>query len=383
MSILRAWRRSRLAVGAAIAAVVSAVALVPASPASAATALTGNIVVSSPTTGKVAANTPKQVILLTLTLPAGTTLSEENIKTVSLGATRCTDMEWYIVTGTTQIAAKTPDDADDANDGCAPTASTTTGETIVITFANDDTLTKTGSNLFFITPPDIAGVSAAPVVTDNSSKIPAADDKVKRLLASGGQTVRITASNDFAFSGGTGAGLAVTIGGKALTEVKAWNKAGTTALTAAAGDADKGNTLTGKTASGMTASATPSVIITQNGVSKTFSSTATGITIVSAPVITALSVTSVKAGVETNVTVTGTGFATTATAKVCGVTANVATPPTSAGTSMVITIPATGIIDDAGGLGADVFSGVCKVVVSNSGTDSPVNEKSWLAVISE
>jgi hypothetical protein len=353
----------------------------PASPASAAV-LTGNIVVSSPTTGKVAANTAKQVILLTLTLPAGTTLSEENIKTVSLGATRCTDMEWYIVTGTTQIAAKTPDDADDdANDGCAPTASSTTGETIVITFANDDTLTKAGSNLFFVAPPAIAAANTGPVVTENSYKITDPDDRVKRLIASGGQTVRITASADFAFSGGTAAGLSVTIGGKALTEVKAWNKAGTTALTAAAADADKGNTLTGKTATGMTTSS-PTVVITQNGVSKSFNTTASGITVVAAPVVTALSLTSVKAGVDTNVTVTGTGLATTATAKVCGVTATVVTPPTSAGTSMVITVPA-GIVDADPGLGTGVYAGVCPVVITGNSVDSPISEKSWIAVVSE
>jgi hypothetical protein len=382
MSFVRAWRHSRLVIGAAVAAVVSAVVVVPAAPASAAV-LTGNIVVASPTTGKVAANTPKQVIILTLTLPAGTTLSEENIKTVSLGATRCTDMDWYIVTGTTQIAAKTPDDeADDTNDGCAATASSTTGETITITFANDDTLTKTGSNLFFITPPSIAAVGSGPVVTENSYKITDPDDRVKRLISTGGQTVRITAGSDFAFSGGTAAGLAVTIGGKALTEVKAWNKAGTTQLTAAAADADKGNTLTAKTATGMTASATPSVIITQNGVSKTFTSTATGITVVSAPVITALSATSVKANSDTNITVTGTGFAIAATAKVCGVTATVVTAPTAAGTSMVITVPAA-IGDADPGLGAGVNAGVCPVVITSNSADSPINEKSMIAVVAE
>lgn len=380
MSIVRSWRHSRLVVGAMVAAAASAVTLVPASPASA-VALTGNIVVSSPTTGKVAANTPKQVILLTLTLPPGTTLSEETIDTVSLGATRCTVMEWYIVTGTTQLAAKTPDDALDANDGCAPTASPTTGETIVITFTNGDTLTKTGSNLFFIAPPAIAAVNTAPVVTENSYKITDPDDRVRRLVASGGQTVRITASADFAFSGGAAAGLAVSIGGKPLTEVKAWNLAGTTQLTGTAADADKGNTLTGKTATGMTTTS-PTVVITQNGVSKTFSTTLTDITVVTAPIITALSVTSAKAGVGTAVTVTGTNLAVSSTAQVCGVTATVTTPPTSAGTSMVITVPA-GIIDATPGLGTGVFSGVCPVVITSNGNDSPVNEKSMIAIVSE
>src|SRR5690349_1139485 len=100
MSLVRWWRHSRLVVGAAVASVISTVALVPASPASAAP-LTGNIVVSSPTTGKVAANTPRQVIILTLTVPAGTVVSEDTISKVDLGATRCTNLDWYIVTGTT------------------------------------------------------------------------------------------------------------------------------------------------------------------------------------------------------------------------------------------------------------------------------------------
>jgi hypothetical protein len=341
---------------------------------------------ASPSTGKVAANTAKQVILLRLTLPtnSGVTVSEDGIKSVSLGTTgACADMEWYIVTGTTQIAAKTPDNADPTLAGCPVTASSTTGETITVTFANDDTLTKSGSNLFFVPPPAIASLSAAPVVTDNSYKIPAADDRIADLAASGGQTVRITAGNDFAFSGGTAAGLSVTIGGKALTEVRAWNKAGTTALTAAAADADKGNTLTGKTATGMTVSATPSVVITQNGVNKTFASTLTGIAIVNSPTVTAVNPTTVKAGVETDVTVTGTGLATTASAKVCGVTAAVKTAPTAAGTSMVITVPATGIIDDAAGLGLNVFSGNCSVVITSNGNTNPINEKTQLAIISE
>lgn len=386
MSILRAWRRSRFAVGAAAVAVVSTVALVPASPASAAAITGGNIVVSSPSTGKVAAMTGKQVILLTLTLPtnSGVTISEDGIKSVSLAASgACATMDWYIVTGTTQIAVKTPDNADPTLAGCPATASTTTGETITVTFENNDTLTKTGSNLFFIQPPAIAGLSAGPVVTDNSYKIPAPADRIKKLAASGGQTVRITAANDFAFSGGTAAGLAVTIGGKALTEVKAFNVAGTTALTGAATNADNGNTLTGKTASGMTVGATPQVVITQNGVSKTFLAAATGIEIINAPTVTAVAPSTIKAGVATDVTITGTNLATTATAKVCGVSAAVKTAPTAAGTSMVVTVPATGIIDDAAGLGVDVFAGNCSVVVTSNSNTNAINEKSTIAIIAE
>ena len=385
MSILRAWRRSRLAVGAAVAAVVSAVTLVPASPASA-DPLTGNIVVSSPSTGKVAANTAKQVIILNLTLPSGTTLSEDTVASVNLGAARCTAMEWYIVTGTTQIAAKTPDDTvDDTQDGCAPTGSTTTGETIVITFTNGDTLTKAGSNLFFITPPNIADLNDAPVITENSAAITDADDQVQTLAASGGQYVRIKAADDFTFNGGTAAALSVNIGGKALTEVKAYS-ATNTVLTGPGQVADAGNYLIGKTATGMSTT-NQTVVISQGGVSRTFQADRTGITIVNAPVITGLNVTAVKANVATNITVTGTGLASTSpattTATVCGVNATVATAPNAQGTSMVITVPDSGIVDDADGLGLDTFAGTCPVVVTANGVASRQNEKSMIAIVKE
>jgi hypothetical protein len=357
------------------------VALVPASPASAAV-LTGNIVVSSPTTGKVAANTPKQVILLTLTVPAGTTVSDENITKVNLGATRCQDMEFYIVTGSSQIAAKTPDDATPANDGCAPTASGT--ETIEITFANGDTLTKASSNLVFVTPPAIDDVADKPVITDLSSALPDAD-QINRFNAAGGQTVRIDAGSAFSFAGGTTAGLAVSMGGKPLTEVKAWSNATPPVqLTGAGAGSDVGNFLTGKTATGMTTSS-PTVVITQNGVSKTFTTAETGITIVNMPVITGISPTSGKADVATDVTLTGTGFGTTGmTATVCGVTAVVKTQGNATGTSMVITVPNSGIADSASGLGSDVFSGPCPIVVTNSSSVvSPTTAAATFTVLAE
>lgn len=384
MSFVRWWRQTRLVAGAAVASIVPAVALVPATPASAAVVTGGNIVVSSPSSGKVAANRPGQVIFLTLTMPTGVTLSEELIQSVSLGAARCTDVEWSIVVGTTQLAVTTPDDeADDTLDGCAPTASTTVGEKITITFTNpeNDTWEKSASNLFFITPPAIADEEDAPIFPENSMGL-AADERATRLLASGNQIVRVVAADNYAFSGGTAAGLAVTVGGKAATQVKAWSKANpAVALTTAAAPADKGNTLSFKTAAGMTASASPVVTITQNGVSTTFTAADTGLTIVAAPVVTAVSPVSLKAGATTTVTLTGTGFVSGTTATVCGVAADAAAP-NAGGTSMTISVDTDEIVDDADGLGPATFSGVCPVVLTANSVDSPINEKSSIVIIS-
>ena len=90
----------------------------------------------------------------------------------------------------------------------------------------------------------------------------------------------------------------------------------------------------------------------------------------------------VKAGVATTLTLTGTGFASGATATVCGVTATSPTP-NAAGTSMTIVVPASGVIDDADGLGVGVFAGSCAVVVTAGGNDSPISEKSKIAIVSE
>ncbi len=385
MPLVRSWRHSRPVVGAAVASVLSVAAFVPAIPASAAVITGGNMVVSSPASGKVAANTPNLVILLTLTMPTGFTLSEELIGAVNLGAERCTDLEWFLMPGGSQIAVTTPDnEVDNTLDGCAPTANGAGGQKITITFANPggDTWEKTASNLFFITPPAIADEDDTPVFPENSMGLPA-DKRITRLLSTGNQRVRVTAADTFAFSGGTAAGLAVSVGGKAATEVKAWSKANpTTLLTGPASNDDKGNTLSFKTATGMTASTSPTITITQNGISKTFAAADTGLTIVTAPIVTAVSPTSLKAGATTTVTLTGTGFAAGTTATVCGVTANPGTP-NPGGTSMTISVDTDDIVGDADGLGTTVYSGVCPVVLTANSVDSPINDKSMIPIISE
>jgi hypothetical protein len=383
MPFVRSWRHSRPVVGAAVASVLSVLALVPAVPASADVITGGDIEVSSPASGTVAANTPNLVILLLVTMPAGFT--EDLIETVDLGADRCRDLEPFLIPGTSQILLTTPDNAvDDSLDGCAPTTNATVGETITITFANgsSDTWEKTGSGLVFVEPPAIAAAHTRPVFPENSIGLPAGK-RVTRLLSTGNQRVRVTAADGFAFSGGSAAGLAVTVGGKAATEVRAWGKADPTApLTGPASDDDKGNTLSFKTAAGMTASTSPSITITQNGVSRTFEAADTGLTIVTAPIVTAVSPAYLKAGTAATVTLIGTGFAAGTTATVCGVPVSPGVPNPD-GTSMTVSVDTDDIVNDADGLGIGTYSGVCPVVLTADSVDSPTNDKSTISILSE
>lgn len=385
MPFVRSWPQFRRVVGATVASVLSVVALVPVLPASAEVITGGDIVVTSPASGRVAANTPNLVILLLLTMPAGITLGEGVIEAVDLGADRCRDLEPFLIPGTSQILLTTPDNAvDDSFDGCAPTADATVGEKITITFADggSDTWEKADSGLAFIEPPAIAAANTHPVFPENSMGLPAGK-RITRLLSTGNQRVRVTAAETFAFSGGSAAGLTVTVGGKAATEVRAWSRADpTTLLTGPATDDDKGNTLSFKTAAGMTASTGPSITITQNGISKTFVAVDTGLTIVTAPIVTAVSPAYLKAGAATTVTLIGTGFAAGTTATVCGVTVD-AGVPNSAGTSMTISVDTNDIVDDANGLGTAVHSGVCPVVLTADSVDSPVNDRSTIPILTE
>ncbi|GAA1032789.1 hypothetical protein GCM10009557_32410 [Virgisporangium ochraceum] len=385
MPFVRSWRNSRPVVGATVASVLSVVALVPAFPTSAGVITGGDIVVSSPVSGAVAANTPNLAILLELTAPAGITLGQDLIEAVDLGADRCRDLEPFLIPGTSLVLLTTPDNAvDDSLDGCAPTADPTVGETVTITFANggSDTWAKTGSGLVFVEPPAIAAAHTNPVFTENSAALPAGS-RVTRLLSTGDQRVRITAAHTFAFSGGADAGLAVTVGGEAATEVTAWSRADpTTPLTGPASDDDKGNTLSFRTAADLTASADPSITITQNGISQTFTAADTGLTIVAAPVVTGVSPGYVRAGSTATVTLIGTGFAAGTTATVCGDTVSPG-EPNADGTSMTISVDTTEIVDDADGLGIGTFAGVCPVVLTADSVDSPISDRSAIAILSE
>src|SRR5690349_6237642 len=113
MPFVRSWRHSRPVVGVTVASVLSVVALAPAVPASAGVITGGNIAVSSPESGTVAANTPNLAILLQLTMPAGFDPDQDPIEAVDLGADRCRDLEPFLIPGTSQILVTTPDNAVD------------------------------------------------------------------------------------------------------------------------------------------------------------------------------------------------------------------------------------------------------------------------------
>jgi hypothetical protein len=318
-------------------------------------------------------------------MPAGFTFGEDLIEAVDLGADRCRDLEPFPIPGTSQILLTTPDNAvDDSLDGCAPTGDATVSEKITITFANggSDTWEKPDSGLVFIEPPAIAAANTHPVFPENSIALPA-DKRITRLLSTGNQRVRVTAADTFAFSGGSAAGLAVTVGGKAATDVRAWSRADpTTPLTGPASDDDKGNTLSFRTAAGMTASTSPSITITQNGISQTFAAADTGLTIVTAPIVTAVVPAYLKAGAATTVTLIGTGFAAGTTATVCGVSV-AAGAPNPEGTSMTIVVDTDDLVNDADGLGTAVYSGVCPVVLTANSVDSPSNDRSSIPILAE
>lgn len=385
MPFVRSWRLSRPVVGATVASALSVVALVPAVPASAAVITGGDIVVSSPPSGTVAANTPNVAILLQLTMPGGRTLALNPIATVDLGADRCRNLTASPIQGTSQILVTTPDNAvDNSLDGCAPTSNTTVGETIKITFANlfRDTWEKVGTGLVFVAPPAIAPAHTKPIFPENSMALPAGK-RVTRLLSTGNQRVRVTAAPTFAFSGEPEAGLLVTVGGRAATDIRVWSRADpATQLTGPASNDDKGNTLSFTTGAGMTASPSPSITITHNGISKTFPAADTGLTIVTAPIVTAVTPAYLTAGETAAVTLTGTGFSAGTTATVCGVAVSPG-PPTSNGTSMTISVDTRGIVNNAYGLGAAVYSGVCPVVLTAGSVRSPITEKSALPILSE
>jgi hypothetical protein len=342
MSIVRPWRHLRISAAAVISAVVALVALVPATPAAAAVTAT-SIAVSTPSTGKVAANTEKQVVVLTITGLAGATLTEENITGVDLGGdSNCADLPVYVVTSATTLTVKTP------SGGCDPTSGNTP-ESVTIEFTGSQTLTKATTNLFFIAPPVLAGT--APVITDNSSALPAAN-QIKQFVAGGGQTIRVKADSTFAFSS-TGA-LSASLGGKALTSVTIANSGNT------------GNYFTGRTAAGMSTS-DPSLSITHNGVTKTFAAASIdNISIVNAPLITSLSVTSGKVDTATTTVITGQNLTGATAVTFCGVAGVIASNPAPTATTMTVTTP-TAVSDVSPGLGSGVYAGSCPVKVTTPG----------------
>ncbi|GAA0724627.1 hypothetical protein Drose_37940 [Dactylosporangium roseum] len=380
MLLHRTWRKRAFATTLSAAAATATVLAGLPAPAQAA-ALTGTITITSPIGGKVAADTAKQVILLTV---AGQTLSEALVTSVDLGEdTDCQGITSYVVTSPTTIAVKTP------TGGCAATSpALTAGDNIVINFAGSNTLTKTGG-LFLINPPAIAALSDKPIIADNSSQLQTTN-QVQRFVTNGGQIVRVKADSTYAFDPRTAAGLSVTFSGKPATEVKVYTGDGTQILPNTPSAPAAGNYMTFKTPIGLNANDS-NITITQNGVSKTFTTTDTGVSVVAAPTVSTLTVTSGKARGSTNTVVNGTGFSKVLTdyttgatwaVQFCGVAGTV-TAVNATGTAITVTTP--DVTDTNPGLGSGIFAGTCgvRVVDVTNSISSPLTPGSYFNFLAE
>lgn len=343
------YRRSRLALALAVVVCVTGLVLASMQDARAA-ASTYGMTITAINPKKVAALTANQPVTIT-----GTGFDSALISSVSLGP--CANSTWIVVNSTTLIA-QTP------NNSCGvATAGTTTPETITITDVDGNSLTFTGTattGLFYVNPPTVA--STNPIYLDNSHNLPT---KMKKARSTGGQVVRIVAAADYTFAAGT----TVTLGGAALTGV-----------TIGGGNVP-GNYLLGTTPARPEGSA--SLVITANGVSKTWSSATTGFTYWSPPNVTAVTPNFGKAvasgDVGATVVLTGTGFSTTAadnTVKFCGKDATVKTSPAPTATTLSVTAP-----DPA--LGTGVYEGVCPVVVTVGGNDSAITASTKYAYLTQ
>ncbi|WP_432982388.1 hypothetical protein [Dactylosporangium sp. CA-233914] len=345
--------------------------------------LTGTITITTPTTGKLGADTAKQVLVLTVT---GQTLSEALVTGVNLGTdANCQNIPTYIVTSATTIAVKTP------TGGC-PATTAPNGDPIDIVFAGNNTLSK-ASGLYFVTPPSIAATSDKPVINENSSLL-ASTNQVQRFITNGGQTVRVKAASTYAFDPRTSQGLAVQFGGKAVTELKVYDTNGSLVAATASAAPGVGNYLTFKTPVGLSIN-DASLTITQGGVSKTFPASDTGASVVAAPTVTSLSVTSGRAKGSTNTVITGTGFDKTLTdytsqtptwaVNFCG-TAGTVTAVNATGTQLTVTTP--DVTNSPTGLGTGVFAGSCPVTVvdstdPNTPISSPISSGGYFNFLNE
>jgi hypothetical protein len=368
MSFVQFWRRSRLTAvlgtGAGAAVVL---ALLPPAVAYGAT-LPGTLAVTTPTNGKLAAGTAKQVVVLTVSGTGATALSEANVTGVTLGDdTACANLQTYVVTSPTTISVKTPSDPDAAGP-LGPGCAADTAADVVIHFGADE-IRKVGG-ITFVEPPKVEVLANKPVITDNSSALAPAQ-QINRFVTNGGQTVRIKAASDFAFDPRSASGLAVTMGGKAGTGIKVYDASGVQLAVSATGVV--GNSMSFTTATAMSAG-DETVTITQDGVSRTFTKAETGIDLAALPIVTSLSVTSGKASAGTTVNITGKNFSTTAAdytggafaVTFCGepATTFAATPVNSAGTQITVITP--DVTNQSPGLGLGVYAGPCEVRV---GTD--------------
>lgn len=377
MSHAQSRRRSRVAVTVGAMALVAPMLAVAGPTAAYAETLPGTLTVTTPSNGKLAALTGKQVVVLTVSGTGATTLTEDIVSGVKLGSdTDCDDLTNYVVSSPTTVTVKTPTGGCDASSGGA--------EEVAILFnANADTIAKAAA-ITFVSPPKLALLAEKPVVAENSASQALVANQNQRFWTTGGQYVRVKAAADFAFDPRTAAALKVTLGGKDGTEVKVY--AGAAAGGLALGDqmtttntsdatitAQAGNYLVFKTAASMDA-ANDTITITQNGVSKSFLTADTGAAVQTGEVITSVSPAFGKSSGGTTVKITGTGFSKvasdyTSNVKVlfCGVEATfAATPVNTAGTEITVVTPAVSNV--AAGLGLTVYSGTCPVKITNATT---------------
>ncbi|MFF5235520.1 hypothetical protein [Dactylosporangium sp. NPDC000521] len=367
MSLVHSRLVASIGAGAAAATLLSAAAVLGAPSVAGAAPTATAITVVSPAGGKVAADTTRQVVTINVAGLTGATLDDASIQDVYLGD-NCQSLDFYVTPGTTQLVVRTPDPG-----GCAPTSGVAS-ETITINFANGvGALTKTLSGLVFITPPDLD--TTAPVITDLSSELPAAN-RIKQFMSTGNQVIRVKAGSGFSFSGAAGQ-LSATLGGKPLAEIKVYKTDGTV-TTAAGSNAENGNWFTGKTSTGMT---NGNLVITHRGVSKTFLAADLGTSVVTLPVITGVTPLSSKSNTSVTVTLSGT-FTGATGVTFCGVAGTNFTL-NSASTSITVKTPTTGIADDAAGLGAGVFSGVCPIKVVTPAGSNVHTAKSILSFLAE
>lgn len=374
MSLLTSRRARSVAATASAAVLVTGASLV----ASATPAFAADMTITSVSPTKVAATLANRVITIT-----GTNFDEDSIASITVGGDAdCASLTSYVVTSPTTISVKTPGNGTNTASvpGCAA-SSGGTAEPVTITASSTGGANVTkASAVTFVPPPSVATASSSqlPVITENSSEVAVAN-QVQALNAVGGQTIRIRAGADFAFSGAGTAGLSGTLGGKPLSTVGFLSSTGATQANSAAGD--NANYWIAKTGTGLTASTTPELTITQNTVSRTFATAATGLTIVATPTVTSLDVQSGKTNGSTTVKITGTGFSATTTDNTvtfCGASANV-----TAATTTLLTVTTPTVSSTAGttpGLGT-ATAGVCPVVVTKGGVASPVTSTSFFAFV--
>ncbi|MCW2754630.1 MAG: hypothetical protein JWQ32_2041 [Marmoricola sp.] len=317
----RRTRVGRLAVAAGIAVAATSGTLLLAGTAGATVSTIDTITAVGP--HLVAATTVNQLITVT-----GTGFDESTIASVAVqGCTAPT----YIVASPTSLLVKT-----DATCVAGANKTVTITDTAGGVAVSNPAATGGAQALTFVAPPTIAVASATvrPVMTDNTAGLSYAAQTAVGTSAStkGGAVIRVI-SGATGFSNSAATPLSATLDGVALSKVTLVGTNGTA-----------GNYFTGVLGA-HAADAAPVLKITNNGVSKSFAYGAPatagtfdfqigGSTIAVAPAFGAS-----EGG--NKITVTGTGFSTTAandTVTVGGVACPVSGVPTA--TSIVCTVPA-------------------------------------------